>query len=179
VRSRRRARLFLQALKADCAANREHPVGVADAVRELTISRGVQALTLYRLSSRRPGGFASQVLHRLCQLIFTVDLDPRAQIHSGVVLRHPMCVVVGSGAEVGSGCVLFHGATLGKRVSGSAERRNGMPKLGCDVIVGAHAVLLGPISIGDGAVIGAGSVVVTDVPAGATVVGNPGRVLPA
>jgi serine O-acetyltransferase len=83
-------------------------------------------------------------------------------------------VVIGETAEIGGDCTLYHGVTLGGT---SWERAKRHPTLGKNVVVGAGAKILGPISIGDNARVGSNSVVVKDVPAGATVVGIPGRIV--
>ncbi|HUB05419.1 MAG TPA: hypothetical protein VMB50_00370, partial [Myxococcales bacterium] len=83
-------------------------------------------------------------------------------------------VVIGETAEIGDGCVLYKGVVLGG-VSQARVRRH--PRLGREVVVGSNACVLGAIDVGDGARIGSGSVVIRDVPAGATVVGVPGRLV--
>jgi serine O-acetyltransferase len=85
-----------------------------------------------------------------------------------------MGVVIGETAEIGDDCTLYHGVTLGGTSWEKAKRH---PTLGKNVVVGAGAKILGPISIGDNARVGSNSVVVKDVPAGATVVGIPGRIV--
>jgi serine O-acetyltransferase len=85
-----------------------------------------------------------------------------------------MGVVIGETAEIGDGCTLYHGVTLGG-VSWNKGKRH--PTLGRGVVVGAGAKILGPFLVGDGAKIGSNSVVVKPVPAGATVVGIPARVV--
>jgi len=85
-----------------------------------------------------------------------------------------MGVVVGETAEIGDDCTLYHGVTLGGTSSKRAKRH---PTLGRSVVVGAGAKLLGPILVGDGAKVGSNAVVVRDVPAGATAVGIPARIV--
>jgi len=85
-----------------------------------------------------------------------------------------MGVVIGETAEIGDDCTLYHGVTLGGTSWEKAKRH---PTLGKNVVVGAGAKILGPITIGDDARVGSNSVVVRDVPAGATVVGIPGRIV--
>lgn len=86
-------------------------------------------------------------------------------------------MVIAADAEIGNNCIILHGVTLGVR-SGPGPDGRYAPKLRHRVFVGANAVLLGPITIGDDAKIGAGAVVLQDVPAGWTAVGNPARLLP-
>ena len=103
-----------------------------------------------------------------------VDIHPGAEIGSSVFIDHGAGVVVGETSKIGSGCLLYQGAVLGGTSKARHKKRH--PTLGENVEVGAGAIILGPVTIGAGARIGAGSVVVRDVPAGATVVGVPGRV---
>lgn len=103
-----------------------------------------------------------------------IEIDPGATIGKGVFIDHGMGVVIGETAEVGDGCTIYQGVTLGGT---SLQRTKRHPTLGRDVTVGSGAAILGAIYVGDGARIGANSVVVKDVPPNATVVGIPGRVV--
>jgi len=103
-----------------------------------------------------------------------IEIHPGAQISGGVFIDHGMGVVIGETAEIGEGCTIYHGVTLGG-TSWSAGKRH--PTLGNQVVVGAGAKILGPIAVGNRARIAANSVVIEEVPAGATVVGIPGRVV--
>jgi serine O-acetyltransferase len=103
-----------------------------------------------------------------------IEIHPGATLGKGVFIDHGMGVVIGETAEVGDGCTIYHGVTLGGT---SLQRAKRHPTLGQDVTVGSGAAILGAITVGDGAKIGANSVVVRDVPANATVVGIPGRVV--
>ncbi len=103
-----------------------------------------------------------------------IEIDPGATIGKGVFIDHGMGVVIGETAEIGDGCTIYQGVTLGGT---SLQRTKRHPTLGRDVTIGSGAAVLGAIYIGDGARIGANSVVVKDVPPNATVVGIPGRVV--
>ncbi|MFN7195841.1 MAG: serine O-acetyltransferase, partial [Hylemonella sp.] len=95
----------------------------------------------------------------------------------GVFIDHGMGVVIGETAEVGDGCTIYHGVTLGGTSLYKGTKRH--PTLGRNVIVGAGAKVLGGFTVGDGAKIGSNAVVVKPVPAGATAVGNPARIIEA
>ena len=104
-----------------------------------------------------------------------IEIHPGARIGSCVFIDHGMGVVIGETAEVGDGCTIYQGVTLGGTSLYPGTKRH--PTLGAGVIVGAGAKVLGGFKVGDGARIGANSVVVKEVAAGATVVGIPGRVV--
>ena len=89
-------------------------------------------------------------------------------------MGHPFGIIVTSGTRVGRNCTLFHGVTLGSQRFG---RRAGAPSLGNDVIVFPNATIIGSVAIGDGAIIGAGSVVISDVPANSIYAGNPAHLV--
>jgi serine O-acetyltransferase len=103
-----------------------------------------------------------------------IEIDPGATIGKGVFIDHGMGVVIGETAEVGDGCTIYQGVTLGGT---SLQRVKRHPTLGRNVTVGSGAAVIGAIYVGDGAKIGANSVVVKDIPPNATVVGIPGRVV--
>src|SRR5262249_57283076 len=102
-----------------------------------------------------------------------VEIHPAARIADGVFIDHGMGVVIGETAIIEEGCILYKGVVLGGT---SLERRTRHPHLQRNVVVGSNACVLGSIQVGEGARIGSGSVVIHDVPAGATVVGVPGRI---
>jgi len=103
-----------------------------------------------------------------------IEIHPGARIGRRVFIDHGMGVVIGETAEVGDDCTLYHGVTLGGTSWNKGKRH---PTLGRGVVVGAGAKILGPILVADGAKIGSNAVVVKDVPAGATAVGIPARLV--
>ncbi len=105
-----------------------------------------------------------------------IELHWKLRVGPGLRLFHGAGLVVNPDCVIGARCVLRHTTTIG-RASTAAEPPGGLPQLGDGVDVGPHAVILGPVRIGDGAVIGAGAVVTRDVPPGAVVAGNPARVI--
>ena len=108
------------------------------------------------------------------RLLTGIEIHPGAQIGRRVFIDHGMGVVIGETAEIGDDVTLYHEVTLGGTSWAKGKRH---PTLGKGVVIGAGAKVLGPITVGDGAKIGSNAVVVKDVPANATVVGVPGRVL--
>ncbi|KAL9309845.1 Serine acetyltransferase 1 [Arabidopsis thaliana] len=105
---------------------------------------------------------------------FAVDIHPGAKIGKGILLDHATGVVIGETAVVGDNVSILHGVTLGGTGKQSGDRH---PKIGDGVLIGAGSCILGNITIGEGAKIGSGSVVVKDVPARTTAVGNPARLI--
>ena len=143
----------------------------------LTTYPGVHAIMLYRLANRlwRAGWrYPARLLAFLARLVSNVDIHPGATIGARFFIDHGAGVVIGETAEIGTDVTLYHGVTLGGTSWRKGKRH---PTLGDGVLVGAGAKILGPISVGAGARVGANSVVVQDVPGGCTVVGIPGKVV--
>jgi serine O-acetyltransferase len=110
--------------------------------------------------------------HRFWSVVTGADIPLGSNIAGGLLIPHPNGIVVHPGAQIGPNCLLFQQVTIG-------SAKGGVPRLGGHVDVGAGAKLIGPITIGDHARIGANAVVTRDVPAGATAVGIPARILPS
>ncbi len=115
-----------------------------------------------------------RMLSQFARGLTGIEIHPGARIGQRLFLDHGMGIVIGETAEIGDDCLIYHGVTLGGTGKESAKRH---PTLGNGVVIGAGAKVLGNITVGDGARIGANSVVLRDVPPGATVVGIPGRVV--
>lgn len=114
--------------------------------------------------------FLSQVM----RFLTGIEIHPGAVLGRGVFIDHGMGVVIGETAEVGDDCTIYQGVTLGGTSLAGGKRH---PTLGRGVTVGVNAAVLGAIHVGDNVRVGGGSVVVKDVPANATVVGVPARVV--
>jgi len=138
---------------------------------------GVHALWVHRLTHRMwkhpvlrlPARLVSQIARAMTG----VEIHPGATIGRRLFIDHGMGVVIGETAEVGEDVVMFHSVTLGGRSMNRGKRH---PTVGDRVVIGAGAKVLGPITVGHDAQVGANSVVVKDVPPGAVVVGVPGVV---
>ena len=115
-----------------------------------------------------------RLISHLSRFLTGIEIHPGAEIGEGLFIDHGMGVVIGETSEIGDNVTLYQGVTLGGT---SLQRTKRHPTLGNNVVVGVGAKLIGNIAIGEGAKIGAGSVVITSVPAHATVVGVPGRVV--
>jgi serine O-acetyltransferase len=144
----------------------------------ITCYPGLHALYIHKLAHwfwihglRWLGRFTSQ----WGRWLTGIEIHPGAQIGRCVFIDHGMGVVIGETAEVGNGCTIYQGVTLGGTSLYRGAKRH--PTLGEGVVVGAGAKVLGGFKVGDGARIGSNAVVVKEVPDGATVVGIPGRIV--
>jgi len=136
---------------------------------------GLHAVWWYRLANachRRGFGRTAAVLAYLGRFLTGVEIHPGATIGDRLFIDHGMGTVVGETAEIGDEVVMYHGVTLGGKSSKPVKRH---PTVEDRAMIGADATLIGDITVGEGATVGAGSVVVDDVPPNTTVVGNPAR----
>jgi serine O-acetyltransferase len=143
----------------------------------MTCYPGIHAMLMHRLAHRLWGirlRWLARFTSHLARSLTGIEIHPGATIGERFFIDHGMGVVIGETAEIGNDCTLYHGVTLGGT---SWQRGKRHPTLGNNVVVGAGAKILGPIVIGDGAQIGSNAVVVKAVPAGATAVGIPARIL--
>lgn len=108
--------------------------------------------------------------HRFWAAVTGADIPPNSRIGGGLKIPHPNGIVVHPASEIGVNCLLFQQVTIG-------SNGRGVPRIGDHVDIGAGAKILGPITIGSHARIGANAVVTTDIPAGATAVGIPARIV--
>ncbi|MBH2019135.1 MAG: serine O-acetyltransferase [Burkholderiales bacterium] len=146
----------------------------------LTCYPGVHAVILHRWAHGCwTHGFKwlGRFISHLTRWLTGIEIHPGAKIGERVFFDHAMGVVVGETAEIGDGCTIYQGVTLGGTALYKGTKRH--PTLGKNVVVGAGAQVLGGFTVGDGARIGSNAVVVKPVPAGATAVGNPARVIQA
>jgi serine O-acetyltransferase len=137
---------------------------------------GLHAIWLHRIAHffyRRKEWVFARLISHFNRFITGIEIHPGAKIGRKLFIDHGMGVVIGETTEIGENCLIYQGVVLGGT---STEKKKRHPTLRDNVVVGAGAKLLGAIEIGSGSRVGAGSVVVTDVPPGATVVGIPGRV---
>lgn len=146
-------------------------------VEVLLLYPSVHALFAYRISHffyKKKLFFLARLVSQSSRFMTGIEIHPGATIGRRFFIDHGMGVVIGETATVGDDCLLFHGVTLGGVSSEHVKRH---PDLGNNVMVGAGAKVMGPIKIGDNAKIGTNAVVLKDVPAGATAVGIPARIL--
>jgi len=138
---------------------------------------GFHAITAHRLIHRLHGlgiPLLPRFLSNLVRATTGIEIHPAATIGRRFFIDHGMGVLIGETAEIGDDVTLYKGVTLGGTSLGRGKRH---PTIGNDVVIGTNASILGAIVVGEGARVGAGSVVVRDVPPRATVVGIPGRIV--
>jgi serine O-acetyltransferase len=138
-------------------------------LESLLFETGYQAVVLHRLAhwfKARRIPFFGPAIARYSHFLTGVDIAPAARIGPGLRIAHGTGVVVGNAVEIGSGCMLMQGATLG---APTLARIGEMPKLGHRVTLGAHACVIGPVTIGDDVFVGAQVLVTRDVPSGSLV----------
>ncbi|HYN29092.1 MAG TPA: serine O-acetyltransferase [Dermatophilaceae bacterium] len=174
---RRRLAVVRAAVREDLDAAVTRDPAAASRADVLLNSPGLHAIWAYRLAHLlwlRPGTKPlARLLMTVTRSITGVEIHPGARIGRRFFIDHGMGVVIGETAEVGDDVMLYHGVTLGGRLLAKVKRH---PTVGDRVTIGAGARVLGPIQIGDDVQIGANSVVVKDVPAGAVATGIPARV---
>ncbi len=139
---------------------------------------GLHAIWIHRVSHKlwcADWKLLARVLSTFSRWLTGIEIHPGAKLGRRVFIDHGMGIVIGETAEVGNDVTLYHGVTLGG-TSWKAGKRH--PTLEDNVVIGAGAQVLGPITIGKGGKVGSNSVVVKDLPANATAVGIPGRIVP-
>jgi len=168
---------FLERIKEDIKTVFREDPAAKNVVEVVLCYSGLHAIWWHRLSSwfwrNRLKTFA-RFLSQVGRFFTGVEIHPGAKIGRRFFIDHGMGVVIGETAEINEDVLIYQGVVLG---GVSLEKTKRHPTIGKKVVIGAGAILLGPIEIGNGARIGAGSVVVKDVPDNATAVGVPGRII--
>ena len=167
-------------LRSDIQCILERDPAARSAWEVLTCYPGLHALVLHRRAHwcwNHGFKWLGRFISHLSRWLTGIEIHPGAKIGNGVFFDHGMGIVIGETAEIGDGCTVYHGVTLGGTSLYKGAKRH--PTLGRDVIVGAGAKVLGGFEVGDGARIGSNAVVTKPVPAGATAVGNPARIIAA
>ncbi|MSQ52375.1 MAG: serine O-acetyltransferase [Betaproteobacteria bacterium] len=163
--------------REDIACVFERDPAARSAWEVVTCYPGFHALSLHRVSHwfwQNRLRWVARFCSHLGRFFTGIEIHPGATVGRRVFIDHGMGVVIGETAEIGDDCTLYHGVTLGGTSWQKGKRH---PSLRSGVVVGAGAKVIGPIVIGEGARIGSNAVVVKDVPAGATAVGIPARVI--
>jgi serine O-acetyltransferase len=152
--------------------------------RQLWLNPAIWAIAWYRLGNwlytsppnivvRVPLKLISYIGNKACEVLMEMCIDPQAMIGPGLYIGHIGGVHINPGAVLGKNCDVAHRVTIGT----SAMGRAGAPTIGDDVYIGTGATLIGKIRVGNGAKIAANTLVISNVPEGATVMGVPGRII--
>lgn len=174
-------RCFLSELKEeileDVAAVRERDPAARSDIEVMLLYSGVHAMLAYRVAHKlyvNEKFLPARAVSQLARFLTGIEIHPGAQIGKRLMIDHGSGVVIGETCIIGDDCTLYQGVTLGGTGKDTGKRH---PTLGNNVMVGAGAKVLGPFKIGDGAKIAAGAVVLKEIPAGATAVGIPAKVV--
>ena len=168
---------MLEGIRRDIAAAMARDPAARSRLEIVLCYPGVHALAFHRLGHRlwRAGWpVSARFVSHVSRFLTGIEIHPAARIGPGVFIDHGMGVVIGETAEVGENVTLYQGVTLGGT---SLKREKRHPTLERDVVVGTGAAVMGAITVGEGTRIGAGSVLVRDVPPNSVVVGVPGKVI--
>lgn len=166
-----------QHIKEDISCVFDRDPAARNTFEIITTYPGVQAMQWHRICHalwQRDLKWLARVLSAFSRWLTGVEIHPAAKIGRRIFIDHGMGVVIGETAEIGDDCTLYHGVTLGGTSWKEGKRH---PTLGNNVVVGAGAKVLGPITLANGARVGSNAVVVKDVAADQTVVGIPARVV--
>jgi serine O-acetyltransferase len=164
-------------LKEDIQTIRERDPAARNAVEIFLCYPGLHAIWFHRIAHflyRRKWYTTARLISHFNRWFTGIEIHPGAKFGRRLFIDHGMGVVVGETTEIGDDCLIYKGVVMGGT---TLEKKKRHPTLGNRVIVGSNSTILGAITIGDGARIGSGSVVVKPVPPGATVVGVPGRIV--
>ena len=168
---------MFEAIRRDVAAAMERDPAARSRLEVVLCYPGVHALACHRLAHRLWGAgwlLTARLVSHVSRFLTGIEIHPGARIGAGVFIDHGMGVVIGETAEVGDDVTLYQGVTLGGT---NLKREKRHPTLDRNVVVGTGAAVMGALRVGEGARIGAGSVVVAEVPPNSVVVGVPGKVI--
>jgi len=167
---------FIKTLQEDFQTIFKKDPAARSIIEVLLFYPGLHALWFHRIAHglwNHHLKFIARMISHMSRFMTHIEIHPGATIGKQFFIDHGAGVVIGETSEIGNNVLLYQGVVLGGT---SLERKKRHPTIGDDVVIGAGAVLLGPIQIGEGAKIGAGSVVIRDVPPEKTVVGIPARI---
>lgn len=168
---------MLATLRRDVRAVLERDPAARSALEVVLCYPGVRAVWGHRMAHWlwvRKHRLAARMLSEFVHMVTAVDIHPGATLGPGLFIDHATGVVIGETATVGTDVTIYQGVTLGGTSTSKGKRH---PTIGDRVVIGSGAKVLGPITVGDGAAIGANAVVVKEVPPGSVVAGVPGRVI--
>ena len=164
-------------VKEDIKVVFERDPAARTAIETLTACPGLHAILLHRMNHwlwKKKLYLLARISAHFARFLTGIEIHPGATIGQRFFIDHGMGIVIGETSEIGDNVSIYHGVTLGGTTWQKGKRH---PTLEDDVVVGAGAKVLGPITIGEGSRIGCNAVVVRDTPQGSTVVGVPGHVI--
>ena len=164
-------------IKSDIRAILERDPAARNAYEVMLLYPGLHAIIIHRLAHcfyMKNFRFLARIISVINRFLTGVDIHPGARIGEGVFIDHGAGVVIGETAEIGNNVTIYQGVTLGGTGKDKGKRH---PTIGNNVVISSGAKVLGPFKVGDNSKIGAGAVVLKEVPANCTVVGVPGRIV--
>ncbi len=167
---------MFKSLYEDARNMKEKDPAARNVLEIIILYSGFHAIFFHRIAHflyNKKLFFLARLISQISRFITGIEIHPGAKIGKRLFIDHGMGIVIGETAEIGDDCTIYHGVTLGGTGKDKNKRH---PTLGRGVLVGAGAKVLGPIKINDYAKIGAGAVVVKEVPKGKTVVGIPAHI---
>ncbi len=168
---------IIRLIREDVRSIRERDPAARSSAEVLLLYPGLHAVIAHRIAHclyNQKMYFAARAVSQLTRSVTGIEIHPAAKIGRGLFIDHGAAVVIGETAEVGDGCTIYQGVTLGGTGKNTGKRH---PTLGNNVMVGAGAKVLGPFKVGDNAKIAAGAVVLKEVPADSTAVGIPAKIM--
>ena len=173
----RDTRHLIEDICYDVNAFRQRDPAAHSNVEIVLLYSGFHARVAHRVAHglyKKGHSFSARAVSQVAKALTGIEIHPGATIGRGLVIDHGMGVVIGETAEIGNDCTIYQGVTLGGTGKDLGKRH---PTLGNNVMVGAGAKVLGPMTIGDNAKIAAGAVVLAEVPPNSTAVGIPAKVV--
>jgi len=168
---------FIKTVREDIRAAMNRDPAARNAWEVFLLYPGMHALWCHRIAHffyRHKWYFIARVISQMNRFFTQIEIHPGATIGRRFFIDHGAGIVIGETAEIGDDVLMYQGVVLGGTTLDKKKRH---PTIGNKVVIGARAIILGPITIGDCSRVGSGSVVIKSVPAGSTVVGVPGHVV--
>lgn len=168
---------FIKMMGEDIRAAMDRDPAARSSFEVFLLYPGLHALWWHRVANffyRHKCFFLARLISQTNRFFTQIEIHPGAVIGKRFFIDHGAGVVIGETSEIGDDVLMYQGVVLGGT---SLDKKKRHPTIGNNVVIGSRAIILGAIKIGDGARIGSGSVVIKPVPAGATVVGVPGRIV--
>lgn len=168
---------MIETIRKDIQTVLERDPASRNTVEVLLCYSGFHVMLFHRISHglwNKKLFLMGRLLSHLGRFLTGIEIHPAAKIGNGFFIDHGMGVVIGETSVIGDNCMIYHGVTLGG-FSRKKEKRH--PTIGNNVIIGAGAKVLGPVTVGNNCKIGSGSVVLEDMPPNSTVIGVPGRIV--